>query len=846
MSPLLSLWRYKSRRFPFPSRSLFSTSSTPQPVSLSSPTFTIWGANTGVGKTLVSTGLSISVLSSLQSLLYLKPLQTGYPLDSDSRFVFVKALDHLRLANFANSVVASNQILVASESAKELGGCEHAKVELNGGAGEEVRLECKTLYAWREAVGPHLAAEREGLMVEDEVVREVLGRFLGPGSRDKHGSEWRLVETAGGVASPGPTGTLQCDMYRPFRLPGVLVGDGRLGGISSTISAYESLILRGYDVPVVIFEDNGLSNEVALLSYLKKRVPVLVLPPIPKDPSDDLTDWFLESASVFTSLQDELLLFHSRRVERLKDMQKKATNLFWWPFTQHDLVPENTITVIDSRCAESFSIYKVKDGKEAIIPQFDACASWWTQGPDMSLQTELSRDMGYSVSRYGHVMFPENVYEPALNCAELLLDGVGRGWASRVYFSDNGSTAVEIALKMAFRKYVHDHSIVLNSQKGIENATGFNLKVLALNGGYHGDTLGAMEAQSPSAYTGFLQQPWYSGRGIFLEPPTVLFTNGKWELSVPDSLVSEKLNYQTQPSFGILADIFCQTRDSSTIADMYRSYISQRLSQNSLPDQGTCIGALLIEPVIQGAGGMNMIDPLFQRILVSECKKHRIPVIFDEVFTGFWRLGRESAAELLGCYPDIACYAKLMTGGVIPLAATLATEDVFQVFRGNSKLRALLHGHSYSAHALGCTAAAKAVQWFKDSRTNPNLDSNGTQLKELWDWEAISKISSLPNVKRIVAIGTLVAIELEAEGFDTGYASQYATSLIRQLREDGVYMRPLGNVIYLMCGPCTSQDICTHQLDKVYERILALDSEMEEEHELDVSNVSTRQCISVY
>ncbi|KAF3325804.1 hypothetical protein FCM35_KLT08884 [Carex littledalei] len=827
MSPLLLLRRYNSRRFSFPYppfHTLFSTVSTPPPLSLSSPTFTIWGANTGVGKTLVSTGLSISVLSSLQSLLYLKPLQTGYPLDSDSRFVFRKVLDQLRLANCTNSVVASNQILIASRSANELGGCSHEEVKVNGRQSEEVRLECKTLYAWREAVGPHLAAEREGLMVQDEVVRDVLGRFLGPQSRDGDGSEWRLIETAGGVASPGPTGTLQCDLYRPLRLPGVLVGDGRLGGISTTISAYESLVLRGYDVPVVIFEDNGLSNEVALLSYLKKRVPVLVLPPIPKDPYDNLTDWFLDSASVFTSLQDELLLFHSRRVERLKDMPKKAKDLFWWPFTQHDLVPENSITVIDSRCAESFSIYKVKDGKEAIIPQFDACASWWTQGPDLSLQTELARDVGYSASRYGHVMFPENVYEPALRCAELLLDGVGKGWASRVYYSDNGSTAVEIALKMAFRKFLHDHSSFLTSQMNILNGTDLQLKVLALTGGYHGDTLGAMEAQSPSAYTGFFQQPWYSGRGIFLEPPTVFFTNGKWNLSVPDSLVSDNLSSENQPSFGFRADIFCRSRDSSTIADMYRAYICQQLSLNSGPNQGTFIGALLIEPVIQGAGGMNMIDPLFQRILVSECKKCRIPVIFDEVFTGFWRLGRESAAELLGCHPDIACYAKLMTGGLIPLAATLATEDVFQVFRGTSKLRALLHGHSYSAHALGCTATAKAVQWFKDPRTNANIDSSGTQLKELWDGETINKISSLPNVKRIVSIGTVCAIELEAEGSDAGYASQYATSLIRQLRDDGIYMRPLGNVIYLMCGPCTSIDICTHQLNKVYERILAFDS----------------------
>lgn len=87
---------------------------------------------------------------------------------------------------------------------------------MNGSQGEEVRLECKTLYAWREAVGPHLAAEREGLMVQDEVVRKGLGRFLGAESRDGDGSEWRLIETAGGVASPGPSGTLQCDLYRYF------------------------------------------------------------------------------------------------------------------------------------------------------------------------------------------------------------------------------------------------------------------------------------------------------------------------------------------------------------------------------------------------------------------------------------------------------------------------------------------------------------------------------------------------------------------------------------------------------------------------------------------------------
>jgi dethiobiotin synthetase/adenosylmethionine--8-amino-7-oxononanoate aminotransferase len=119
-------------------------------------------------------------------------------------------------------------------------------------------------------------------------------------------------------------------------------------------------------------------------------------------------------------------------------------------------------------------------------------------------QAELAREMGYTAARFGHVMFPENVYEPALKCAELLLDGVGKGWASRVYFSDNGSTAIEIALKMAFRKFCVDH----NFCEATEEEKHIVVKVIALRGSYHGDTLGAMEAQAPSPYTGFLQQPW--------------------------------------------------------------------------------------------------------------------------------------------------------------------------------------------------------------------------------------------------------------------------------------------------------------------------------------------------
>uniref|UniRef100_A0A0D9X5S6 Dethiobiotin synthase n=1 Tax=Leersia perrieri TaxID=77586 RepID=A0A0D9X5S6_9ORYZ len=727
MATLRRLLLRPSRRRRHHSTTTTTATTTASPQSLSSPTFAVFGANTGVGKTLVSAGLVASLLSSPSpsTVSYLKPLQTGFPSDSDSRFVFRRAPSLLPAAGGAAArLVASNHTLFPSPAVDPLPEREDTVVSYGGeGVGVEKALVCRTMYAWREAVSPHLAAEREGMMVEDEEVRWLVERWLAEDG-DGDGEVWKVLETAGGVASPGPSGTLQCDLYRSSRLPAVLVGDGRLGGISSTLSAYETLLLRGYDVGSVILEDRGLSNDRFLYSYLRKSL-----------------------------LKDSLQSFHSRRIQRLNSMQRKSKDLLWWPFTQHDLVPVDSVTVKD----------------KTIVPQFDACASWWTQGPDSNLQIELARDMGYAAARYGHVMFPENVHEPSLRCAELLLSGVGKDWASRVYFSDNGSTAIEIALKMAFRKYASDHGILVDGEKNITRES-TQFKVLALNGSYHGDTLGAMEAQAPSAYTSFLQQPWYSGRGLFLDPPTVYIGNKTTHLSIPPSIWQDQLS--------------------------------------------SC------DSLIQGAGGMHMIDPLFQRLLIEECKKRKIPVIFDEVFTGFWRLGVESASELLGCLPDISCYAKLMTGGIVPLAATLATEAVFEAFRSDSKLTALLHGHSYTAHPMGCTAAVKAIQWYKDPSTNSNFDLDHIKLKELWDSALVNHLSSLPNVKRVVSLGTLCAIELKAEGSDAGYASLHASSLVQQLRqEDNIYARPLGNVIYLMCGPCTTRDSCTRQLTKVQRRL---------------------------
>ncbi|KAH9305032.1 hypothetical protein KI387_009436 [Taxus chinensis] len=759
-------------------------------VDLSHPTYVIWGSNTGVGKTLVSTGLAASLLNASQNLLYVKPVQTGFPQDSDSRYVSHKVKDILKQRKPSNNVHISHQVLKASPRAWELlpgskgfgevasyeraiqgmrNVCDYEGQTVQGlyKGLADLKLVCKTIYGWYEAVSPHLAAAGEKCSVDDCEVVENLQNSLREFNVDENNTNrWSIIETAGGVASPGPSGTLQCDLYRPFRLPSILVGDGRLGGISGTISAYETLCIRGYDICAVILADTGLSNEKCLSTYLHDRVPVFVLPKIPDDTNNTLLEWFSESYKVFSEIKDTLQTSYFKRIYRLHEMPMKARQILWWPFTQHSLVTEQSISLIDSRFGENFGVYKGKnhkDVKESIVQQFDACASWWTQGPSAILQTELAREVGYTTGRFGHVMYPENVYEPALHCAELLLEGVGKGWATRVFLSDNGSTAIEISLKMAFRKFAFDHGFLPEH---------FNEDLRKICPQFKVE-IGTISYTTCAFFIEMTMEEFseesYTGRGLFLDPPTVFLHNEEWQLHLPDALMYSDLKYP-----GL---------------------------------------------VIHASGGMHMIDPLFQRDLVKECRKRRIPVIFDEVFTGFWRLGAESAAEILGCAPDIACYAKLLTGGIVPLAATLATESIFEAFEGKSKLFALLHGHSYSGHAIGCAAAIKAIQWFKDAEMNLNICTDGSRLQELWDSKLVAKISALSSVKRVIALGTICALELQADESNTGYGSLLASSLVQKLRDDGVYMRPLGNVIYLMCGPATPPAMCSTLLQKLHKRL---------------------------
>ncbi|KAF1792386.1 P-loop containing nucleoside triphosphate hydrolase [Phytophthora cactorum] len=725
-------------------------------VSLDTPVFQVFGSNTDIGKTIVSSGIcrSAATFAASNGGVSNDDIPGSFPGDAS----FIE---------------------------------KHALLK-NQNQGE---LQCSTLFSWKNPVSPHLAAQMEGYTITDEKLLELLSdklKTINQVNGAKAADSLVLVETAG------------VDVYRGMRLPVVLVGDGKLGGISTTMSAIETLLIRGYDVAAIcLIEQDGLDNKAALEPRTSELgIPIFTMnavPPMPKP----LDKWFEEHDKVFADVNKALKTFHKTRLESFKHMEERAEQVFWWPFTQHKKA--GGLSMIDSAHGDEFSVYR--PDSNTVEPLFDACASWWTQGVGHG-NSKMATALAYAAGRYGHVMFPENAHEPALQLSEKLLASVGKGWASRVYFSDDGSTAVEVALKMAFRKYVLDHKLEY-SEFMSDEATGFKMVTLAQANCYHGDTLGVMNVAEKSVFNE-KQHPWYRPEGVFLKVPTMALRDGEYVVSIDPEIDG---NAKTEEKLPSLNAAFDASRDQSPLADVYRKHVAQMIDETE--EKNVRVGSALIEPVLMGSGGMFLVDPLYQRMLVQECRARKIPVIYDEVFSGWWRLGVESARDLLGVDPDIACYAKLLTGGVVPMAATLASEEVFDTFYADSKGEALLHGHSFTAYPMGCAAAVTALDMYEifNNASAPTKDAT----RAYWDVDALTELSSRQYIERTFAIGTVACVELASE--NAGYASTEAAELIQVLRKNGVYARSLGNVLYLMCSPLTTQEDCKKYLATLIHQI---------------------------
>lgn len=487
---------------------------------------------------------------------------------------------------------------------------------------------------------------------------------------------------------------------------------------------------------------------------------------------------------------------HEERIKELHDMPRRALDTLWWPFVQHGLIKnKGDVNVIDSAWGDHFTVFnghRPSPSPSAAVSgsllesQFDGSASWWTQALGHAHHA-LTLAAARAAGRYGHVMYPQAVHTPALRLAERLVDGPGKGWASRAFISDNGSTGMEIALKMALR--------VASKRFGVAPQERKKIGVLGLKGSYHGDTIGSMDACEEGVYT----CEWHQAKGYWFEPPSVWIKNGRAFVNVP-SAVAPHNNIEARPLSWIY-DV--GARLDTPLASAYRTHVNNTLEKLASGPDAIPLGALVLEPLVLGAGGMIFVDPLFQRVLIDAARARGLPVIFDEVFSGLWRLGLRSAAPLLGAYPDVAVYAKVLTGGLVPLAVTLASEDVFRAFEGSSKAEALLHGHSYSAYAVGCEVAnaaldqlemlargetwkAARVAWKVDgvagegsggaragagAKANVEADADGEAAAwSMWSPQFIDVLSKLEVVEHAMTLGTVLAFKVR--GGDMGALSR--------------------------------------------------------------------------
>ncbi|ODH46183.1 dethiobiotin synthase [Paracoccidioides brasiliensis] len=807
-------------------------------------TYQVYGANTNVGKTIFSSLLyrAHTVSNPKANHWYLKPVSTGPDCERDDRHI----------SRFARHV------------------------------------SCKCLYTFDRPVSPHIAAIGKKCPNDREIIEAVSQTLNGWA---QHGQGLALVETAGGVLSPGPNGTPQSDVYRPLRLPVILIADSKLGGISSSIAAYESLVLRGYDIDAVaVLEDNYYQNHEYLEDFFasKKSIPVLVFsqPPEKKltsngypaeNDEEAMSKYYerqveklvTENHSPLSGFLDGLSEKHHSRISELEAMPSKAHSSLWYPFTQHKSITSGDIMVIDSAYGDCFQTLKGNstnlcsnsttsnitpaqtDTPNLLRPTFDGSASWWTQCLGHG-NPELSLEAAYAAGRYGHVIFPSAVHKPALSLAEALIKMMDNPRLTRVFYSDNGSTGMEVAVKMALRAACKRYQ--WDSSKD-------DIEILGLRGSYHGDTIGTMDLSEPSIYNKRVE--WYRGRGHWFDFPTVKMVRGRWIVQTPAGL-KEALGPDAE--FSTLQSIFdLDQRRSSEASGRYKIYIKKIIENLTLRD-GRKFGALIMEPVILGAGGMLFVDPLFQQSMVdvvrenpalfgqvqtTQRSRHHntwsgLPVIFDEVFTGLYRLGRVSSSSFLDTHPDISVHAKLLTGGLLPLCVTLAGQDVFEAFCSPHKADALLHGHSYTAHPVGCKVAEASLRMLStadaerhrkiqqrnqkhgdpltaagdmdralnrviDQMTDPQgQQQQSRQVWSSWSEELVRDLSHSEQVEGVFAIGTVISISLRNQD-GGGYDSNAASGLQRRLSEtnpDGfnIHCRVLGNVLYLMCDLTSDLD----------------------------------------
>ncbi len=411
-------------------------------------------------------------------------------------------------------------------------------------------------------------------------------------------------------------------------------------------------------------------------------------------------------------------------------LTERDSKVIWHPYTQHkDWLPP--IPVLQGKGSLLFD----EKGKAYI----DAISSWWVNIHGHG-HPYIAERIYQQALRLEHVIFTGFTHEPAVHLAERLLPLLP-GEFSRIFYSDNGSTAVEVAIKMAIQYWRNQPRPSSRS------------RVLAFRHSYHGDTFGAMSVSERSVFTAPFRD--YLFDVIFIDTPT------------PENI------------------------------DALRTTILH---------EGPGIACFIYEPLLQAAGGMRIYQAGLLDELLTEARRQGILCIADEVLTGFGRTGRLFAGEYLDQKADIICLSKGLTGGTMALGVTAATEHIFEAFLSDDRRKTLFHGHSFTANPLACTAALASLDLLLEEDCLPRIQQLTQKQKTF-----LETLDSFPIVKNARALGTVLAFELNI-GKDE-YVNNTGPAITREALGAGIYLRPLGNTVYLMPPYCITEK----EMDQVYD-----------------------------
>ncbi|MBS4193275.1 adenosylmethionine--8-amino-7-oxononanoate transaminase [Bacillus sp. FJAT-49705] len=421
----------------------------------------------------------------------------------------------------------------------------------------------------------------------------------------------------------------------------------------------------------------------------------------------------------------------------LSDLQRSDLNHVWHPCSQMKDYEEFPPIVIKS--GKGIYLYD-ENGKEYI----DAVSSWWVNlfgHANERINTALANQ----ASQLEHVIFANFTHKPAVLLAEKLAEITPEG-LTKVFFADNGSSAIEIALKMSFQYH-------------IQNNKPNKKRFLALTDAYHGETLGALSLGGVGLYNEIFQ-------------PLLLNTV---RAQGPDCF---RCPFNEEPSS-------CSTPCIS--------FIEEKLIQHHEE-----LAAVIVEPLIQAAAGMKMYPPGYLNKLKQLCLQYDIHLIADEVAVGFGRTGTMFACEQAGITPDFMCLSKGLTGGYLPLSAVMTTDDVYNAFYDEYEtMKAFFHSHSYTGNPLACRVALEVLRIFEDEPYIEEIQKKGAYMQEL----ASKVFNHQPYIGEYRQTGLVGAIELvkdkaTKEPFPSGERIGY--KIYRIALEKGLLLRPLGNVLYFM------------------------------------------------